>query len=123
MCYSAVVLGQVYGRGEAVEAIVEDLESQFRVTVRRYVPGYGEVSRVDEQGLGAFAEDVLGPQGRQDLERRAEDVDDLGPRGRILGNYRWLVQAFEREIRGLARSLRVRQFCWVFPSYVCTGYA
>ena len=122
LCSSVAVPGQVPGRGEAVEAIVEDFQHRYRATVRRYVPGYGEVSSMEDERLGAFAEVVLGPQGRQDLERRGhEDADDLGPCGRILGDYRWLVQAVGREIMGLARSLRVRQFCCVSPLHVRIG--
>ena len=97
-CYLVLVPGQVHSRGEAVEAIVEDVENRYRVTVRRCIPGQGEFSEsMEAERVGAFAEGFLGLQGRQDLELRdRDDADGLGLLGRTVGNYRWLVQSLGR---------------------------
>ena len=112
LCALVAVPGQAHGCREGVEVEVEDLDARFRVAVRRYLKGYREGSVwMEDERLGNLAEGVLGLEGRQELALRPPDAADSRVQAfsrRTVGNFRWLLDAFARQVVGLREELRVR---------------
>jgi hypothetical protein len=80
---------------------------------------------MEDERLGNLAEGVLGLEGRQELALRPPDAADSRLQAfsrRTVGNFRWLLDAFGRQVLGLREELCVR-LCLLWFVYGCVCLA